>query len=93
VIITMRRENRIPPWPGALVQFAISAEPRPPVAKDALVTEPEAVATGSYIQPQSTISPAQRPVDTVECWDPVATAPGSVTTGQAKLLTIIGQAE
>ena len=44
------------------------------------VTEPGAVATGSQIQPAIEISLAERPIDKVEWLDPVATAPGSVTT-------------
>ena len=46
-----------------------------------VVTEPEAVATGSYTQPAIDKFSGRKPIKTVEWLDPVATAPGSVTSG------------
>jgi len=43
-----------------------------------MLTEPGAVATGSYIQPAIDNFGHKDLQDTVECLDPVATAPGSV---------------
>jgi hypothetical protein len=59
------------------VQFVINPELRSRIAKEGLVTEPGAVATGCWPSTDERILIAR------ECRHPVATAPGSVTGSDA----------